>query len=61
MFRVPDVVQWIVIASEREVIAELLRAPESTFSGAEANDEVSIPKSLNQYVLNLLTSISLCK
>jgi len=41
MFKVPDLLEWFVLAHEPKVVDELLKAPEESLSSLRAVDEVS--------------------
>ena len=41
MFKIPDLLQWIVIATEPSMIEEIRKAPDDVLSFMDALDEVS--------------------
>ena len=41
MFKVPDLLEWLVLVHEPKVVDELLKAPEDVLSSLRAVDEVS--------------------
>jgi hypothetical protein len=41
MFKIPDLLQWIVVATEPSMIEEIRKAPEDVLSFMEAIEEVS--------------------
>jgi len=41
MFKVPDLLEWLVLAHDPKLISEILNAPENLLSSLDAVDEVS--------------------
>jgi len=41
MFKVPDMLQWLVVVTEPRLIEEIRKAPDSVFSFSDGVDEVS--------------------
>ena len=49
MFKIPDLLQWIVVATEPSIIEEIRKAPEDVLSAMDALEEVST----EQFLLGL--------
>ena len=49
MFKIPDSLQWIVVATEPSIIEEIRKAPEDVLSAMDALEEVST----EQFLLGL--------